>query len=319
MRAPAVVLTEIAWRWTFGLAFWAILYYSFREYFASIEISPAEYSLLRSLEPASWIAISARVVVAFITGLHVMGPVIVPAIAILWIALATVGRAASIRALSNSEPRTNWWSMAALHVFRVALATASVLAFFGCGILIHNLIGDPSQNFAAALLLATMSLLLIAFVWSVANWFFSLAAIFSAIGDAGFVGSLSQANHLYRRHTNSFISTGFWFGLIRTIFVIVTTILSLLPIARLSATQARITLLIVIVVSLAYFAIADALNMWRLATYISFTEPEPALPVAAVPSEPKLPASESPAVPEFGPAVISEAPLTPNDPQTENR
>ena len=51
MRAPASVLAEIAWRWTFGVALWAILYYSFREYFATVEISRTEYHLLRSLQP----------------------------------------------------------------------------------------------------------------------------------------------------------------------------------------------------------------------------------------------------------------------------
>jgi len=286
MRAPAVVYTEIAWRWTFGVALWAILYYSFREYFASVDISNAEYSLLRSLEPFTWIAIAARVMVALITGLRMMGPIIIPAIVILWIALATIGRAATIRALSDSVARCNWTSTLALHLFSVALTLASVAAYFGCGILINNLVGDPAQHFAASFLLSFLALLVITLVWSVANWFFSLSTIFTVRDGAGFISSLGDTADLYHRESNAFFSTGLWFGLMRTVLVVAATVLSLTPVARLSAAHARMTFLIVATVTLAYFALADALNMWRLAAYVSLTEPEPTPPVLSIPPPP---------------------------------
>lgn len=312
------MLAEIAWRWTFGLGMWAILYYGFREYFASVEISRTEYELMRSLEPATWIAITARVIVAFITGLHMIGPIIIPAIAILWIALATIGRTGTVRAMCDAPAETNWFSTAGLNLSRALLAVAAVLAFFGSGILINEVVGDPSQHPAAIVLLGTMALVVIAFIWSVVNWFLSLAAIFTARDGAGFFGSLGRAVELYRSHSDSLYSSGFWFGLIRTLLVIATTIFSLLPIARLSATQVRGTVAIVAVMSLAYFVLADALYIWRLATYISLTEPEPVPPVVAIAPTPAGPApEEKQPEPTIGEQAENLAPVPPFDPTPE--
>ena len=313
MRAPASVLAEIAWRWTFGIAFWAVLYYSFREYFATIDISPAEYALLKSLQPYTWMAITARVMLAIITGLRQMGLIIIPALSILWVALATLGRAATVRGLADSEPRTNWLSTVGLHVFRVALAFAAFFAYFGCGILIDAIAGDPSQHFAAVFLLATLALFAIALLWGVINWYFSLAAIFTVRDHAGFVGSLREANALYSRETNSFVSSGFGFGVIRTVLVIAVTIVSLLIAGRYWATHLRATIALLAAISVGYFAVADALNLWRLASYISFSEPEPEPPVVAAPEPPVQPVTEPEALTEPGVAVDQPAPSLPVD------
>jgi hypothetical protein len=280
MRAPFVVIAEIAWRWTFGLGAAAILYYGFREYFATVTISRAEYYSLRAFEPASWMGIVARVVVATEMGLHAIGPIIIPAILILWIALATLGRAASVRALVADEPRTNWASSGALNFFRALLACGTVLAVFGAGFLVSAVIGDTMQDFVPAVMLMILFMLVIALAWSVANWFFSLAPIFAAADGRGFWDSLGKAGRLYRDERSAFFSVGFWFAFARSILIVASTILSLW-----AFTQARphLAVALIILISLAYFACADALNLWRLACYISFTEPAPEPPVLLPP------------------------------------
>jgi hypothetical protein len=290
MRAPAAVLAEITWRWTFGVAFWAILYYSFREYFASIEISNAEHALLRGLEPYAWIAVSARVFVAFVTGLRALGPIIIPALSILWIALSAVGRAATVRALSADQPRTNWASTVGLQVFRVLLTITSVVAYFGCGILINNLLGDTTQNLPIAVLLSVLALTVIALIWSVVNWFTSIAVIFTARDHESFTRSLADTSEVYHRNSTSFFSSGFSFGLIRSFLVIAVTIVSIAAMTGFS-THPRFTLIFVVAISLAYFALADAINLWRLATYVSFTEPHPEPSIVAPPT-PVKPATD---------------------------
>jgi hypothetical protein len=290
MRAPFVVISEIAWRWTFGLAASAILYYGFREYFATVTISRAEYYSLRAFEPASWMGIVARVIVAAEMGLHVIGPVIVPAILILWITLATLGRAASVRVLVAEEPRTNWFASALLNCFRALLVCAALLAFFGAGLLVNAIVGDSTQNFASAVLLMVLFLLVIVLAWLVANWFFSLAPIFAAADGRGFWSSLGDAGKLYRAEQNAFFSIGFWFTFARGILIVASTLLSLW-----AFTQARphLAVALIIFISLAYFACADAFNMWRLACYISFTEPAPEPPVVAAIPAPELPQTEA--------------------------
>jgi hypothetical protein len=285
MRAPAVILAEIAWRWTFGVALWAILYYSFREYFASVEISRAEYGLLRNLEPYTWIAVAARMMIAFEMGLRVMGPIIIPALIILWVALASIGRAGTVRALAAGEPSTNWPSSFALSTFRVMLAFAALLAFFGGGILVNVILGDVSQVFGEAVLLMLLIMTVIAIAWGTANWFFSIAPIFAASERRGFWSSLTATGNLYQSHRSAFFSTGLWFAFARSILVVAVTIGSLLAFSTLSPKRGAA---FIIGLTLVYFAIVDALNLWRLATYISFTEPEPAPVLPALP--PSLPA-----------------------------
>jgi hypothetical protein len=290
MRVPFIVVAEIAWRWTFGVACSAILYYGFREYFASVSISRAEYYGLRAFEPASWMAIAARAVVAISMGLHVIGPIIIPAIAILWIALATIGRAATVRALLNREPRTNWIATATLNLFRALLVCAAVLAFFGAGFLVNAIIGDTTQNFAEAVLLMTLFLFVIALAWSVGNWFFSLAPIFAAGDGRGVWASVADSGLLYRSEQSAFVSTGFWFAFARSVLIVASTILSLW-----AFTEARphLAVALIVLISVGYFAIADALNMWRLACYISFTEPAQAPPVIVLPQPvPAIPAAD---------------------------
>ena len=310
-RAPACVLTEIAWRWIFGVAFWATLYYGFREYFATVEITNAEYAAMRSLQPYTWVAITGRIMGAFIEGLHIIGPIIIPALVILWIALATIGRAATIRALSETDPHTNWPASVALNFFRVVLLAAALLAYFGCGILIDTMV-DPTQHLGAVVLLAALTLVVIVFIWGMLNWFLSLAPIFTGRDGAGVGRALSESVDLYRARANAFTSSGFAFGIMRTVLAIVATVLSLLPIAQFGGMHVRLTVAIVVTTSLAYFVIADALGIWRLATYISFTEPEP--PVTASPDPiPSilLPPEPSPAAPEPEPPTIGdELPLS---------
>jgi hypothetical protein len=123
-------------------------------------------------------------------------------------------------------------------------------------------------------------MMVIGLAWSVANWFFSLAPIFSAADGCGFWRSLGETSRLYRGEQNAFISTGLWFSFARSVLIVASTMVSVWAFTQL---RPHLAIALMIVTSLAYFACADALNMWRLACYISFTEPAPEAPVVAPP------------------------------------
>jgi hypothetical protein len=285
-RAPTVVLAEIAWRWTFGIALWAVVYYSFREYFASVQINSTEYTLLRYLEPYTWIAITARVMAAFLSGFRTMGPIIVPVLVILWVTLATVGRAATVRSLVMLEPKTNWVSSMVFSVFRVTFAFAAFLAIFGSGVLVNVIVGDTTQHFGESVALMLLFMLLIGFIWSAVNWLFSVAPIFAAAQGRGVWPSLADTGQLYRSESRSFVGTAFWFSSARAILIVSSTVASLWVF---NAASRRTAVTLMVLISLAYFAVADALNMWRLATYISLTEPEASVTAPSVLIEPIAP------------------------------
>jgi hypothetical protein len=135
-RAPEAVLGEIAWRWTFGVTMCVLLIVSFHTYLSSIEISRAEYATLKAFEPFTWIAITVRVLNAIAAGVRTIGPVLFSSLALLWIAIASVGRVFTVRALSVDEGRPNWPATITVHGLRVLSLSGAMLAYFGAGILV---------------------------------------------------------------------------------------------------------------------------------------------------------------------------------------
>lgn len=280
MRAPESILAEIGWRWAFGAALWGLLFFSFREYFAQIEITPGEYAMLKTFEPFLWSTILARVMQAFVDGVRDMGPILVPALCILWLALATIGRAATVRALAKDGGVTNWASLIGLNLFRLLMTFAALLAYVGGAILVTRTF-DPQQNYVLDILLMLVVVLALAMAWGVVNWFISLAQIFAAQSNAGFTTSIRNAADLYQSHSGDFVSSGLWFSFLRLILIVLVTLGSLSPLGQMTLGGIRTVAVFIIVVSLLYFAAADALNMWRLGVYLSLLEPEETEPVLA--------------------------------------
>jgi hypothetical protein len=278
MRAPESILTEVTWRWAFGAAFWGLLIVSFHEYFSQIEISRAEYALMKSLEPFTWIAITYRVMQAFLEGARAIGPILFPALALLWLALATIGRAVTVRALAAELGRTNWLSLLELNGFRLAMTFAGFIAYFGAAILVSTSI-NPQQHYAANILIMLIVMIVLLVIWSVVNWFVGLGQIFAAANGDGFLDSLRSAGNLYQTHSGAFASSGVWFSVLRLGLLVVVTVGSISPVANVSVGGAKPFVVFVAIITLVYFAVADALNIWRLSVYIGLTEPAAVDPV----------------------------------------
>jgi hypothetical protein len=311
MRAPGVVISEIIWRWTFGIAFWALLFFSFHNYLSSIEISQSEYALMKALAPFTWMAITVRVMAAIVQGFRDMSPILFPALCLLWVALASLGRVASVRALASGDPRTHWPSVVGLSLFRLAMLFATLVAYFGTGALVSGTF-DPQLHFGLNFFLMFLVLLVLSGIWSIVNWFFSVAAIFAARDGAGVWTSLRGAADLYQMRAGR---TGVWFSLIRSGLVIASTLLSLILFSALLQGIRLLPLFGIVFVTLIYFAAVDGLYMWRLATYIGLTEPEPEPPTplpSELPAEPMVDNQSEPS-----PETHNEDLWTPPPPLTE--
>jgi hypothetical protein len=269
-RAPEAVVAEIAWRWTFGVTMWVLLFVSLHTYFSQIEISRAEYETLKALEPFTWIAIAVRVLRAFVSGMRIVGPVLVPALSLLWIVLSSAGRVFTVRGLSVDKDEPNWTASFAVQALRVLVTAAAVLAYFGAGFLIGGTI-DPRVHFAASVLLISVAMLFVASVWAALNWFLSFAAIFPAKDGADLMRSFQRTADLLLRG-NGPISL--WFALMRTCAVVATSLASCFLFAAMLAGHWRGPLIATLLVTMLYFATADFLYIWRLAAYIGVTEPE---------------------------------------------
>jgi hypothetical protein len=221
-------------------------------------------------------------------------------------------------------------SLLRLNFLRAAVALAAILGFIGAAIVV-NLISvsfsssatsarvtsagappsDPGAGLAFLLLFPLAGLILLA--WSGLNWVLSLAGVF-AVRDAGdapedALGALSAAVAFCRERGGAVFAVSSWTGLAHmTAFVVATTVVSM-PLSLARIAPGWVVLAGVILVTLAYFAVADWLYMARLAGYVCIAEmPEallaPALLPAAPPSAPpRMPGSGGELAPGAAPGV----------------
>src|ERR1700757_214673 len=102
-QRPAVALAEIAWRWAFGAAAWTLVMVAIHRILAGIDISEAE-RLIASRSDVLLIADAcSRILAQVLPQFARECLVLAPAIAVMWIAAATVGRAITLQALLSTN------------------------------------------------------------------------------------------------------------------------------------------------------------------------------------------------------------------------
>ncbi len=302
-RQPPLTFAEIAWRWTFGAAAWALFLFSFIEYLDTLPVSNSDATLLSTRQP--WLvgraiahilrgSLNRAVLAALLAAL---------ALSFIWIVAASVGRAASIRALlgyfrrrfaSNVSGETDdaikpppLRSLIGLNLLRVALTLAALLAFVGAAILVGFATprANPQPGIAFILLLPLAGTICI--VWPMLNWLLSLACIFAVRDGDDVLSALSDAVTFSRERSGPVFAVSTWTGLAHlTAFSIATTAVSF-PLAFIRVAPTRLVIACVALVTLAYFAVVDWLYMARLAGYVCIAEmPETLAESATLPAPP---------------------------------
>ena|ERR1700722_4348254 len=197
-------------------------------------------------------------------------------------------------------------SLLRLNFLRAAVTLAAILGSVGAVILVHIVstgfsgtvasAGVTSNNSAApsgpgagiAFLLFFPLAGLIFAAWSSLNWVLSLAGVLAVRDDDArkdALGAVSAAVSFCRERTGAVFAVTIWIGLAHlTVFVVATTVVSL-PLSFAQIVPARVVLAAVILLTVAYFAVADWLYIARLAGYVCIAEMPEALlaPIAPAP------------------------------------
>ncbi len=215
------------------------------------------------------------------------------------------------RPVATAERSRPLGSLLRLNFLRAAVALAAILGFLGAAIVVHLISNsltsnsaasagvtsagsspspDPGAGLAFLFLFPLAGLIFLA--WSGLNWVLSLAGVFAVrrAGDApeDAMGALSAAVAFCRERGGAVLAVSTWTGLAHvTVFVVATTVVSM-PLSLARIAPGWMVLAGVIVVTLAYFAVADWLYMARLAGYVCIAEMPEAL-LAPVPLAPALP------------------------------
>jgi hypothetical protein len=295
---PVLILAEIAWRWAFGAAACALVFFAFHRIFAHTDVSQLELLLSRHSDLFLIADACARILAQVLPQLAAEAIVLVPAIAVLWIVAATVGRVVTLNALVGSASRA-YVRVLLLHILRAALTIAVGLAFCGAVLFVGATLA--LQHPAAAVALSLVLMMLVASCWSVVNWFVALALIWVVRDGLGVFAAIGASIELYRRSPGAYVGIASWFGVVRAVAIVVATIVALIA-AQASPSSAVAAS---IAIALAYFAVADFCYIARLAAYVelhgssqlSVTNSQPAAlgphVAAIIPDSPVSPTADS--------------------------
>jgi len=300
-RRPSFTFAEIAWRWAVGSTATALFIFYGIEYLDSLPVSTADAVLLSTRQPALVGRAIEHILRGSLTRAVFAALVAALALSLLWIVAASFGRLATTRALLNyfrrdiSADSENYNSdnhdkdstdlcrprpiraLIDLNFLRLAVMLASALALVGAGILVSFLSTrtTPRPGLAFTMFLPLAALVLLAA--SALNWWLSLAAVFAVRDGDTALGSLSAAVTCYRERAGAISAVSTWTGLAHLVAFSAGGTAASFPLAFLQIAPSRLIIAGVILVTLAYLAVADWLYIARLAGYVCIAEMPDAL------------------------------------------
>jgi hypothetical protein len=292
-RQPLLTLAEISWRWAVGATATVLFFFGFFEYLNTLPVTNGELLFLKTRHPylvAEAIAhilkgSLPRAVISFLAAGLLL--------TLLWIIAASLGRFATVQVLvehfrnedRGSGSRARISPIASLNFLRAAVALAAILGFVGAAILAGFASPDAHPRPGLAVFLFVPLAGLIALAWSSLNWLLSLAVMFAVRDGRGTVAAISSAGRFSRERPGPVFAVSTWTGLAHLVAFVGATTVVAIPLGFISLVPGRLVMAAMLVITLAYFALADWLYMARLAGYVCIAETPEAL-LAPLPPPP---------------------------------
>jgi len=288
MRDPAIFLVEILWRWSFAVLACLLVAGVGMMLLGPLHMGRMWDSAWQSRDSQKMAQLLVGVVLVLGIKVVTVAVVGVPlAIALIWGVLAALGRFVTVKRLRAGLTSLRLRTVLALQLLR------GLVSWFALILLLVTTLGEAfiasrgtQPDLVLYYLMVMPSVVLIGVSWLMVNWYLSLAAIFGRDGQS-FRGAFRQARQTVRQQRSDFAGTGFVFLLFRTVILLIALVICGLT-SGMAGTAPQSYFVLLMVVSLAYFAVADFLYMARMAAYL-------ALAAAHVdPAGPKLVATSSP-------------------------
>ena len=298
-RRPAIVLAEIAWRWSVGLAAWALAIASLLAYLDTLPVTKVQMFLLRSRVP--WLVADAlgQILRGGGVRLAVVIAILLLAISLIWIVVAGFGRAATLGELIGIEATVPLAPQLGLNFLRASVTLAAPIGYLGALVIAGRAAAAGDEVRPGIFFVVYVALgMAVAFARSRLTWFISLAAISAARDGHHALSAIKAAVGLFRRHPGKFAGVGAVFGTIHFALFAFFGVMGLLVGSLAARLPVAITLLLLAAITLAYFALKDALYIARLAAYVAIDEDDRRPPPAPVLPEPRPVTPEPPIAPE---------------------
>ena len=286
-RDPAIFLVEILWRWSFALLACLLVAGVGLMLLGPLHVGKAWDSAWGSRDPQRMGQLLVAIVLLLGVKLIIAAIAVPLAIALLWSILAALGRFVTVKRLRSGLTSLRLRTVFALQLLRGLISWFALVLVFAATISEALIATRGTQpDLVLYYLMVMPTVVLIGVSWLILNWYLSLAAIFGREGQS-FRGAFRQARQTVRQQRSDFAGTGFVFLLFRTVILLIAVTICGLT-SGMAGTAPQSYFVLLVVVSLAYFAVADFLYMARMAAYL-------ALAAAHVdPAGPKLVATSSP-------------------------
>jgi hypothetical protein len=267
-RDPVIFLVEILWRWSFGLLACLLVFAAGLILLGPLPIGDSWTTAWSSRDPRR-IGGMIFFTLSLLGNKAVIAAIAVPIlIALLWAVLSALGRNITVKRLRAGVTSLHFRSILALQLLR------AFFTWFCAVLLIAAIVGEaliatrgPKPDLFLYYLMVMPSVLVISSLWLVINWHLSLAVIFGRDGQS-FRGAFRQARQTVRFQRSDFAGTGFVFLLFRIVVLLVAVAICGLT-SKMAGSAPQAYFALVMVVSLAYFAISDFLYMSRMAAYLA--------------------------------------------------
>jgi hypothetical protein len=338
-RRPSLALAEITWRWSVGATATALLLFGFFEFLRTLPVTRGDLLFLRTGQPILvGQALShilrgslSRVVVATVVGMLAM--------TCLWIFAASLGRLATVRSMldhfrsnvayvsaavpSNTgqdlagnvstndvpaDPKSAFRAMTGLNFLRAALALATIFSLVAASTLAGFASPDAHPRPGLAFLLFLPLAGLICLISWALNWILSLAGIFAVRDGDGALGAVSAAVVFVRERLGPVAAVSTWVGLAHLTAFMAANSAVAVPLSMAQILPGRVVVLSLILLTLAYFAVADWLYIARFAGYVCILEMPEAL-LAPIPRSPAPIQAPTPAAIDRDEVILSDLPL----------
>jgi len=311
-RRPSFTLAEIAWRWTAGATTIALLFFGLVEYLDTLPVTDRELFLLRTRQPYFVSQALAHILRGSMSRAVISLMLAVLLLTVLWIVAASLGRYVTVSALldyfrdaasnanqgegdvaSDVTVGTRETSpvrvLARLNFLRAAVTLAALASFAGAAILAGFVSADARPRPGLALLVFVPLAVLICMAWNSLNWMLSLASIFAVRDGGDALSAISASVSFSRERSGAIFSVSTWTGVVHlAVFIGATAVVSI-PLGFVAFVQWRLVVALTLILTLAYFAVADWIYMARLAGYVCIAEMPEAMLAPEPPSSQPIP------------------------------
>ena len=326
-RRPLLTFAEITWRWVVGATATLLFFFGLFEFLDTLPVTNGELLFLRTRNPFLLSQAIAHILRGHLSRGLLSLILAALLVAVIWIVAGSLGRIATVEVMleyfrarfaadttadgenhgRRNSAKVRFVALLRLNFLRVSLVLAGLVGLAGAAIISGSTSSPTHPRPGLAFLLFVPIAGVVCVICYELNWLLSLAALFVVRDRDDVIGAISSSVALCRRRSGAIFAVSTWTGAAHLIAVVGASTVVSVPLALAAVLPWRLVVLGVVLVTLAYLAVADWLYTARLAGYVCLAEIPDAL---LAPPPPIIPSPATPAVTiDRDELILSDVPI----------